>query len=145
MSVLLALAAAAALGSGKSEPLCIEGSTIDISQCLGERLKRADADLAKYLSAARVRLRNRASDDDKSAANALKELDQAQKAWSEYRQSECGAVYDRWSQGTIAGIEHLYCQIELTTLRTHTIWSHWLTYGDSTPPLLPEPALTTAP
>jgi hypothetical protein len=33
----------------------------------------------------------------------------------------------------------LNCQIRLTRMRTYTIWLHWLTYMDSTPPLLPKP------
>jgi hypothetical protein len=36
-------------------------------------------------------------------------------------------------------VEDLSCQIKLTQLHTHTIWLEWLTYMDSTPPILPEP------
>jgi hypothetical protein len=53
--------------------------------------------------------------------------------------SECGAVYKNWIGGSIRGSMALNCQDRLTRMRTYTIWLHWLTYMDSTPPLLPRP------
>ncbi len=73
-------------------------------------------------------------------AKALAEFDKAQTAWIAYRDAECGAIYDYWSSGTIRNTIALTCEIDLTRRHTHTVWSEWLTYMDSTPPILPEPS-----
>jgi hypothetical protein len=66
-------------------------------------------------------------------------LVRAERSWVAYRTSECGAVYENWIGGSIRGSMALNCQIRLTRMRTYTIWLHWLTYIDSTPPILPRP------
>jgi uncharacterized protein YecT (DUF1311 family) len=114
-----------------------------MNQCFSARSDKADAVLARYVAAARKRLEEEiagAPPDDASAAKALRGFDAAEHAWANYRDAECGAVYDYWSGGTIRGTEQLSCQIDLTRRHTHTVWRLWLTYMDSTPPLLPEPA-----
>ena len=63
----------------------------------------------------------------------------AQAKWQEYKSKQCEAVYLRWQQGTIRGPKAVRCDLDLTRQRTHRIWSDFLTYPDSTPPILPEP------
>jgi len=128
-SIALALAAAAAPPDGH----CPGSSTPEIDACLAGRFDKADAVLNRYYKAAITRLR-----DEREIASEQK-LVQAERSWVAYRTSECGAVYENWIGGGIRGSMAFECQIRLTRMRTYTIWRHWLTYRDSTPPLLPRP------
>jgi len=139
MPALIILAAATLATHGAPpDPPCRDDSTPGVERCLGERLAAADTDLARYVAAARARL-TADSREDEGAARALKGFDAAERSWAAYRKAECGAVYEAWSGGTIRGAEGLLCELRLTRLHTHTIWTEWLTYMDSTPPILPEP------
>ena len=50
-------------------------------------------------------------------------------------------MFDFWRGGTIRVGMELDCRIRLTRLRTFALWRDWLTFADSTPPLLPRPDL----
>jgi uncharacterized protein YecT (DUF1311 family) len=141
MIALTVFAAAAAVAASPT-PACEQAavSTQDMEQCRGKRLDAANADLARYIAAARKRLREDAASAGDTAGKTLADFDKAEQAWDAYRTAECDAVYQNWSEGTIRGVMSLTCQIDLTIRHTHTVWSNWLTYMDSTPPILPEPA-----
>ena len=139
LAAAAALAATPTAATSPPEPNCPGESTIEISDCLSGRLAKADAELARYLAAVRKRLQSDAA-DDAGAAKALAALDKVQAAWKAYREADCGALYDYWSAGTIRNTMSLTCEIDLTRARTHTVWSEYLTYMDSTPPILPEPS-----
>lgn len=94
----------------------------------------ADAELNRYYAAAIGRLKD---DGDEKSRIALRD---SQRAWIKYRVAECGAVYERWYPGSIARTMAAECVEQLSRTRTVAIWSHWLTYVDSTPPILPRPA-----
>lgn len=96
----------------------------------------ADAELNRYYSAAMKRL----ADAGEDFADARTELRNSQRAWIKYRDSECGAVYTYWQPGTVAGDLSQDCLTRLTQARTLSIWSNWLLYVDSTPPILPKPS-----
>jgi uncharacterized protein YecT (DUF1311 family) len=121
---------------------CPGENTLEINDCQAAKLAAADAELQRYLAAARKRLKSDAA-DDAGVAKALAGFDKIQAAWSAYRDAECGALYDYWSSGTIRTSIELVCKIDLTRQRTHTVWGDWLTYMDSTPPILPEPKVTS--
>jgi len=125
----LALGAAAVPGAGR----CPGSSTREIDACLAGRFDEADAELNHYYQAAIKRLR----EEREFASEQM--LVRAERSWVAYRTSECGAVYENWIGGSIRGSMALNCQIRLTRMRTYTIWLHWLTYIDSTPPILPRP------
>jgi uncharacterized protein YecT (DUF1311 family) len=116
-------------------------NTIELDECFANIAAQADSELARYLSAARRRLDHDAVQDptDPGPKRARAGLDTAEASWRQYREAECGAVYDYWSAGSIRGGRSLSCQIKVTRLHTHTIWAEWLTYEDSTQPILPEP------
>ena len=140
MSVIVVLAAAASMAAAPAPgPKCPGESTIEINDCQSATLATAEADLQRYLAAARKRLQSDAA-DDAGVAKALAQFDKVQSAWTAYRAAECDALYDYWSGGTIRTTIELTCEIDLTRARTHTVWSDWLTYMDSTPPVLPEPS-----
>lgn len=95
----------------------------------------ADAELNRYYAAAMERLKDQGED----YAKARNELRDAQRAWIKYRDAECGAVFTSWYPGSIARTMAGQCVDELSRARTHAIWANWLTFADSTPPVLPEP------
>lgn len=113
---------------------CDGSTTRDVEQCLAADLDRADAELNRYYAAATKRL------TEQQDTVALAKLRTAERVWIAYRDAECNAVYESWGQGTIRGAMNLGCLIALTEARTTTIWRNWLTYADSTPPILAKPA-----
>lgn len=106
-------------------------TTIEINVCAGRALEAADASLEKYFAKAKERYLK-----EKAVVDLLVK---SQEAWVAYRKAHCDAIYDMWSGGTIRGAMFGECMLQLTNQRTHTIWKDYLTYMDSTPPLLPEP------
>ena len=112
---------------------CGGSTTLKVEQCLSADLARTDAELNRYYSAAMARLTK-----DRQTA-AITQLRASERAWVSYRDAECGAVYEQWKDGTIRVALALGCRIRATKARTNTIWRNWLTYADSTPPLLPRP------
>ena len=112
---------------------CGGSTTPDVERCLAADLARADAELNRYYAAATARLVN-----DRQTA-AITQLRASERAWVAYRDAECDAIYKRWSDGTIRGAMALGCRTRVTRARTLAIWRNWLTYPDSTPPLLPRP------
>jgi uncharacterized protein YecT (DUF1311 family) len=119
--------------AASASAMCPGATAIDVNACFEARLKATDANLNRYYQAALRRARNESGDD------AARKLIQAERSWIAYRDAECGSVFDYWSGGTIRVSKELDCRIRLTMLRTFTIWRDWLTYADSTPPLLPRP------
>lgn len=111
-----------------------DGSTIEMNECMGKILGRATERKDQYLATALAR-----HDDN---PDLLKMIQQSDKAFDAYRKEECDAVYEDSKEGTIRSSLWLGCSIALVDARTRTIWQHWLTYADSTPPILPEPAPT---
>jgi uncharacterized protein YecT (DUF1311 family) len=121
----------ATTGSIPNDP-CPGTTTPEVNACQKVVSDQADADLNRYYQAALKRLKQ----DDQELARRLVA---SQRAWIAYRDAECGAVYDNWSGGTIRTSMALRCQAQLSRLRSYSIWENWLTYMDSTPPILPRP------
>ncbi|WP_267395131.1 MULTISPECIES: lysozyme inhibitor LprI family protein [unclassified Sphingomonas] len=112
---------------------CGGTTTPEVERCLAADLARADAELNRYYTAAVARL----AKDQQTVG--ITHLRASERAWIVYRDAECNAVYEWWKGGTIRGAMALGCQMRITRARTMTIWRNWLTYADSTPPLLPQP------
>jgi uncharacterized protein YecT (DUF1311 family) len=137
MPPLFVLAMAAA-GSPTQPHTCLGNTTPEVNSCLGSEYSRADADLNKYYKAAIQQARTH---KDK---NTVKDLINAQRAWITYRDSECHAAVEKYRGGTIANSMETSCLIRTTRIRTYLIWRNWLTFVDSTPPLLPRPDTNSA-
>ena len=120
-------------------PKCPGDTTLQINDCRRAELTAAEQDLARYLAAARQRLTSEAADDEGAKA-ALADLNKTETVWEAYRRAQCDAVYDYWQSGTIRTVMALTCEVDLTRQHTHAVWSAWLSYMDSTPPILPEPS-----
>ncbi|WP_158253618.1 lysozyme inhibitor LprI family protein [Chromobacterium alticapitis] len=108
-------------------------TTQDISDCLGKVVDNLELELTRYLEAAQRRIDR---ENDKKP-----DLQGEQAAWRQCVSAHCGDAYDYWRDGSIPYIEAPLCSIRLARERTHHIWEAFLTYPDSTPPLLPEPQL----
>ncbi|MFZ6708731.1 lysozyme inhibitor LprI family protein [Undibacterium sp. TC9W] len=115
-----------------AEILCTTAkNTQEEAQCMAAEVNKADQKLQTYLQAAKSRI-------DKTPDVKLN-LDTAQKVWEQYRAAHCGDVYTYWAQGSVRYRQSAQCQLDLTQSRTHDVWQAYLTYADSTPPVLPRP------
>ena len=124
----------AAPGSSPLSYNC-DGTTIAINQCLAAVRTKAEAREKRYFAAALGE--GAGSEDGESKLHALMRASQA--AAEEQRKQECNAVYEFWKSGTIRNAMSLRCEIRLIDQRTHDIWRNWLTFQDSSAPILPEP------
>ena len=112
-----------------------EPTTAQTNECMVKALERSEREMERYFKAAVERMKGQSSTDTDLFATQMK--------WLEYRRAHCADVYDMWRQGTYRHSRSAACHLKLTTERTHDIWSAYLTYIDSTPPVLPEPLLHT--
>ncbi|WP_086983907.1 lysozyme inhibitor LprI family protein [Vibrio aphrogenes] len=108
-------------------------NTVEINECAMDKLKQATQELDKYFAAS---LEQHAEDKE-----LVKAIEVAQNHWQQYMQAHCSSVYTQWRDGTIRGVMAASCKTQLTKQRTHEIWETFLTYMDSTPPVLVEPIL----
>ncbi len=116
-------------------------NTLQINTCVGEELAREEARLEIYLRQAREVARTRDEEDRAYGGPSAQRgyLDGAQAAWIAYVDIVCGGVFDQFKDGSIRVAASSRCRVDLTRERTHLVWRHFLTYVDSTPPVLPEP------
>ncbi|MGN6279356.1 MAG: lysozyme inhibitor LprI family protein [Sphingomonas sp.] len=118
---------------------CDGFTTLDINACLAKQADAAQAKLDHYLTVSRHRLQSDGADPASDTPKLLAGFDAAETAWESYRDRQCDNIYVYWQGGTIRNAMALGCRISLTKERTHMIWKSYLTYMDSTPPVLPEP------
>ncbi len=135
---------AAALLSQDPEPAldCDKAmTTLDVNACMAKDLATEEAQMERYLEAARTRAAaiDASSVSDWERTQAATYLKNGQTAWEAYAAIVCDGVYDQWKGGTIRNAMYLGCKIEMTRERPRVIWRDYLTYADSTPPILPEP------
>ena len=138
--LLLALTVFSTLGTQPpvTVPRCeTAANTIAFDACLGRERDKAMRTLERYRLAARAKL----AQDNPDNAHLLADFDAAQTAWEAYDKAQCNAVYTLWQAGTIRGAMSLRCDIRLTQLRTHELWSTWLVDENGPAPALPEPVV----
>lgn len=109
--------------------------TVSFDQCLGRARDGATRVLERYRLAARTKLAR----ENPENGRLLGDFDAAQTAWLAYEKAQCDAVYTLWQGGTIRGAMSLRCELRLTQLRTHELWSTWLVDENGPAPTLPEP------
>ena len=131
--VIVALASLSSMAFAQEEAIDCNNavSTLEINQCAAIELEAAQKQLNKYLETS---LEHNSYDPE-----LIKAIQVAQKDWQAYMMSHCDSVYTKWREGTIRGVMAISCKTQLTQQRTHEIWQNFLTYMDSTPPVLPEP------
>ncbi|PMN26284.1 hypothetical protein BCT41_18760 [Vibrio splendidus] len=108
-------------------------NTLEINHCAAIELETAQAELDKYLAAS--------FEHNDYDAELVASINKAQESWQAYMSAHCSSVYTQWRDGSIRGLMALSCKTTLTKQRTHEVWANFLTYMDSTPPVLPEPKL----
>ncbi|RJG40073.1 DUF1311 domain-containing protein [Motilimonas pumila] len=106
-------------------------NTLQINDCAGQKAELAAQEMATYLA--------KSKSHNSSDAELIKAIDASQQAWQTYADAHCNAVYTYWREGSIRGVMHATCMEKMIKQRTHALWSNYLTYMDSTAPVLPEP------
>jgi uncharacterized protein YecT (DUF1311 family) len=131
--------------SDDGRPVCVrDGNTLELNACGADDLKLEEARMQRYLDAAM----DRASGIDNESGEfgeptqLVAWLSASQQSWTAYAEIRCDGVLDQWKGGTVRTLVYLGCKIDATRQRTHDIWSDYLTYWDTTPPVLPEPVMT---
>ena len=115
-------------------------TTPEINACGALDLDRETARMERYLETARQRAVDMdAASTGHDATHQTAYLSSTQAAWTAYAEIACAGVYDQWKGGTIRTVMGLGCRIAMTRERTRVVWRDYLTYADSTPPILPEP------
>lgn len=109
-------------------------STLDRSHCESLELDDAERELKKYL--------DKSLSHHKSDTGLVDAIVEAQLEWRNYREAHCDAVYHQWRDGSIRKLKTLSCEKDLTRLRTYELWKTYLTFMDSTAPVLPKPDYT---
>ncbi|ELH4920530.1 lysozyme inhibitor LprI family protein [Vibrio vulnificus] len=134
-SLILALASLSFAVLAGEEPIDCDTAftTIEVNQCAAIELDAAKTELEKYLKAS--------FDHNSFDPKLVEAMKLAQTDWQTYMSSHCDSVYTQWRDGTIRGVMGISCKTKLTKQRTHELWENFLTYMDSTPPVLPEPSL----
>jgi uncharacterized protein YecT (DUF1311 family) len=132
--VALLLSASIASSQVRADP-CDGADTISMAKCMDGKIARATQRLNEYTGRAKARFES----EDRSTMKAISD---AAVAFEAYRKTYCGAVFEEWREGTIRYAMHQNCELRLIDQQTHHVWQDFLTYVDSTPPLLPEPKPT---
>ena len=129
---LSCLAAASAVALAAEADSCSSApTTVERTACRGTQIEAEENRLARYFGASTKRSMESGLTGD--------QLQAEQSHWLRYRESHCGNVYVLWSQGTIRYEMSALCKLKLTRDRTYDLWRAYLTYMDSTPPVLPDP------
>lgn len=104
-----------------------------MNENLTDQIANAEKEQTRYYEAVKKQLAN----DPKTWAKVQK----SQKTWRQYRDEECGAIYQHWIDGSIRNEMYNRCSLKSIKSRTRNLWEAYLTYMDSTPPVLPEPTI----
>jgi uncharacterized protein YecT (DUF1311 family) len=140
--LVLASAPAGAIPS----PCASASTTLAMTECLVEQVRKADATMDRYLRTAQGRLRQEHSEAAGLGGTAAAvDLGRSQRLWLAYRRSHCGDIAARWQEASVQPLMALDCQLRLSRERSRELWRAYLTYQDRTPPLLPDPGPVEAP
>jgi len=100
-------------------------TTIDINQCGQSEHQIADKKLNAAYQAALKRIQSDLS-DTQQRKDTKQGLVEAQRLFVQFRDKDCGAVYDLWRDGTIRGAMYWGCMIGHTEQRTKELESFTL-------------------
>ncbi|VTU24952.1 hypothetical protein H6CHR_02296 [Variovorax sp. PBL-H6] len=104
---------------------CRTRNTAEINQCAQQALERKDRELNTAYQALLKSLDPTDKADAIDYAGARRLLQQAQRAWIQFRDNDCKAKYMLNAGGTVRDIAALSCQIEHTEQRTKQL-RDWL-------------------
>ena len=106
-------------------------NTYELMSCQKIEIVKYEAVLEKYW--------NKSLERYKDNIKVLDLMKKSQEQWLKYRSAECSTVHQIWIDGSIRGLFHGKCLLDMTKNRTHMVWDRYLTYIDSTPAILAEP------
>ena len=106
-------------------------TTFDVNHCTGLELESAERELQKYYK--------KSLEHRKGEPELVVAIKNSQKQWEKYLEAHCDSVFTQWKGGTVRHAMYLSCRTELTQQRTFILWNDFLTFMDSTPPVLPKP------
>src|SRR5688500_2448795 len=113
--VLLSLFLIAAGNTVAQQPdPCLLPTTAEVRVCTAQRLRDAEAEMQRYLDAAR------------RAARPVAALEGAQAAWSAYRDQACRAAAGQYDGGSLQPVVLLDCRLRLTRERSRELWRAYL-------------------
>lgn len=125
-AVLPLLFTAAGLALAQQPDPCLGPTTAELRMCAAQQLRDAEAEMQRYLDAAR------------RAARPVSALDSAQAAWIAYRDQACRAAAGQYEGGSLQPVLALDCRLRLTRERSLELWRAYLAQEDT----LPEPRLS---
>ncbi|WP_076997394.1 lysozyme inhibitor LprI family protein [Variovorax sp. KK3] len=105
----------------QSEEPCRTRTTVEINQCAQQTLARRDRELNDAYQSLLKSLSPHGKEDAVDYAGTRRLLQQAQRAWMQFRDSDCRAKYLRSAGGSVRDIAALGCQIAHTELRTRQL------------------------
>ena len=108
-----------------AEEPCRTRNTAEINQCAQQALERKDKELNVTYQALLKSLELPGKADAIDYAGTRRLLQQAQRAWVQFRDNDCKAKYTLNAGGTVRDIVALGCQIEHTEQRTKQL-RDWL-------------------
>ena len=98
--------------------ICASASSSQmVEKCLKQETTKADARLNASYKAVVGEL-DRMKKDNPGAENAKMKLVLAQRAWIQYRDNDCDAVYALHIEGSLRGVLYSQCVIDRTNRRT---------------------------
>jgi len=104
------------------DPCATQANTIEINECLTQRLKDRDKTLnAEYQSLLRRLKPSDTFDDKTDYPRARRHLIDSQRAWITFRDNDCQGRFVLYELGTIRVAVVLSCQIEHTERRTRDL------------------------
>jgi uncharacterized protein YecT (DUF1311 family) len=107
--------------------LCYDaGNTLQINDCLIGALEKADAELNRTYQRILKELEELSSSGSSASGDAKAELIKAQDRWNQFRDLDCGAVYESYREGSIRNTKHLVCKIRKAKQRTEELKEWWL-------------------
>jgi uncharacterized protein YecT (DUF1311 family) len=133
--ILLALVALLSTNIYAQNSECIQNANTDkdVENCIYQELKQSTDNLNTYLYSAL----GHHSGDDKT----IKNIKSTQVFWNKYIKFYCGNIYEFWQGTSIAIVKNMECNIRVNKYRTFELWQSYLTYEDSTKPVLKAPIL----
>lgn len=114
----LALLVAASSTFAQGDPCKTQRNTMEMNDCAQQTLAKKDKELNVAYQALVKSLKADDKSDSTDYAGTKQLLQQAQRAWVQFRDADCKAKYTLNAGGTIRDIVALSCQIEHTEQRT---------------------------
>lgn len=128
--------------AGPASPCAEASTTLAMTECLVGEVRRADAEVERYLAHARERLERERREPGLTPPQPGErptDLAATQRLWLAYRRSHCGDVAARWRGASLRPVVTAECLLRLSRARSRELWRAYLTFPDGTAPVLPDP------